>query len=162
MRNAIPKNQSQAEARERALATLALTRREGKSLTKAASEYETTPRTVLRYVGSAFKRQTARGQYKSTAYDRLSRRLNVIIPQGSEVVTTRDSRTATDIAEHSNAVRIYRNTGNTAPLEKFRGKSFRAEGKTYQFVTDPAILDRLADAGAFPENLYQLTSGMGD
>jgi hypothetical protein len=161
-RNAIPRSARQAEARERALAALALMRRKpGTSLPRAASEYHTTPRTVHRYVGTALKQARKGSRYTAAAYDRLPRRLNAIISQGPEVVLVRDSRTATKISEHSNAARVYRNTGDTTALEKFRGKSFRASGKTYEFVTDPVILDRLEDADLFPENFYQLPVGAG-
>ena len=161
-RNAIPKDQRQAEARERAIAALALMRRQpGTSVLKAAGEYSTTRKTVLKYVGSELKRKRLRGKYKPTTYDRLSRRINIITPHGSQPETVRDSRIATANAEHSNAVRIYRNTGDTTALEKFRGKSFRVSGRTYEFVTDPDVLDRLGDAGLFPENFYQPPGGAG-
>jgi hypothetical protein len=59
-----------------------------------------------------------------------------------------------------NAVRMYVN-GDSSALARFRGKSFQAGGKTYRFVTDPAKLDRLADAGTLAfEGFYRSVSGM--
>lgn len=145
---------------ERAFAALALMRREGVSLREAAAAQNTSPRTVLRYVGSALRQQNAHGRFKPSPYDRFARTLNFVTPAGPQPVTVRSSRTASRIAEHSNALRIYRNTGDTTALDKFRGKSFRSSGKTYEFVTDPAVLDRLADAKEFPENFYVMATGM--
>lgn len=60
-RNAIPRNQREAEARERALAALARMRREGRSLREAATAEGTSPTTIKRYVGSALRREPGKG-----------------------------------------------------------------------------------------------------
>lgn len=160
-RNAIPRTEREAEARERALATLALMRRKGLALTTAAKAQETDPRTVRRYVGSALRQRALRQRYKPTASDRLARTLNVITPEGTQPVTVRDSRTASRIAEYMNAVRTYVNKGELSALERFRGQSFQAAGVRYTFVTDPNTLELLADAGVLAfEQLYRATQGM--
>lgn len=139
-RNAIPRNEREAQARERALATLALMRR---------------------YVGSALWQRALRHRYKPTASDRLARTLNVITPEGTQPVTVRDSRTASRIAEYMNAVRTYVNKGESSALERFRGQSFQAAGVRYTFVIDPNTLELLADAGVLSfEQLYRATQGM--
>jgi len=136
-------------------------RREKLSLTAAAKTQETDPRTVRRYVGSALRQRAVRHRYKPTASDRLPRTLNVIAPEGTQPVTVRDSRTASRIAEYMNAVRTYVNKGELSALERFRGKSFRAAGVRYTFVTDPNTLELLADAGVLAfEQLYRATQGM--
>ena len=76
-RNAIPRTQREREARERALAALALMRREKRSLTAAARAKDTNPRTVRRYVGSALRRKGLSGRYKAKPRDRLLRVLRI-------------------------------------------------------------------------------------
>lgn len=155
-RNAIPRNNREGQARERALAALALMRREKRSLKAAAKAQGTDPRTVRRYVGTAIRQDALRHRYKPTASDRLARSLNVITPGGTQAVTVRDSRTASRIAEHSNAVRKYVRTGDTSGLELFKNKSFRVARVVHRFVIDTDTLDNLADAGSLAtiESLY--------
>jgi len=160
-RNAIPRTERQAQARERALAVLALMRREKLSLRRAAQFEETDPRTVRRYVRSALQQASPRGRYRPTAYDRIARMLNVLTPTGPVAVIVRDSRTASRIGEYMNAVRTYVNTGDSSALDRFKGKTFQAGGKTYTFITDSATLDRLGDARALAtEGLYQAVHGI--
>lgn len=158
-RNAIPRNDREEQARERALAVLALKRRQNISLRKAAISYETTPNTVIRYVGSALVQEGPGKRYRATKYDRLVRTLNATVNDGPQPVTVRDSRTATRIAEHSNAVKQFIRGRDHLVLDPFVGKSFKASGKIYYFVTDTKELERLGDADALPENLYRLGNG---
>jgi len=153
--NAIPRNARQAEARERALAALALMRREKKSLSAAASNKDTTPATVRRYVGSALRQEHAGGRYRATAYDRIPRKVKLATPEGETPVTVRDSRTASRIGEHRSALGAYVR-GDSSALAKFKGMSFRAGGQTHTFMTDPAEIAHLAAGGELPvEGLYQ-------
>jgi hypothetical protein len=159
-RNAIPRNERQALARERALAALAVMRRKGLPITKAASESATTPKTVQRYVGTALIRSGRRGKYRPTPSDRLARTLNVITPTGTRAATIRGSRIASRIAEHANAVKNYLNFKDGSGLTKYEGKSFNASGERFQFVTDLGTLDSLADAEDLKiEQLYLATHG---
>jgi hypothetical protein len=136
-------------------------RRKGLALRTAARDEGTDPRTVLRYVGSALRQRGYRERYRPTAYDRLLRTLNVLTPSGTVAVTVRASGTASRIAEYMNAVRTYVNKGELSALARFSGKSFRASGASYTFVTDPDTLERLADAGVMAiEQLYRATQGM--
>ncbi len=160
-RNAIPRTEREAQARERALAGVARMRRNGSSLSAAAEAEGTRPSTVRRYAGSALRQERPGARYRATAYDRIARTLNFPTPQGALPVTVRDSRTASRIAEHMNAVRIYVNTGDSSALDRFKAKTFQTGGKTYTFITDPATLARLADAGALViEGLYRAAHGM--
>lgn len=159
-RDAIPQNEHETQSREQALAVLSLMRREGISLREAASKVGIDPRTVLRYVGSALKRESPHGEYRATLYDQIPRTLHFITAEGTIAITVRDSGTATRIAEHMNAVRAYTHSGDLSALEAFKGESFEVDGITYTFVTDPEILGRLADAGVLSiEDLYRAVQG---
>jgi hypothetical protein len=158
--NAAPRNQRQEYARERALATLARMRRDRMSLSAAAKAEGTNPETIRRYVGTALRQDCPGGRYRTTAYDRIARTLNFLTPQGTVAVKVRGSRTASRIGEYMNAVRTYSNTGDTSAVARFNGKSFRAGGVTYDFITDVSVLDRLIDAGVLAiEGLYRAVQG---
>src|ERR1700686_3900616 len=127
-RNAKPRNAREAEDRERALGALAKMRRDRISLRAAATAYETDPKTVRRFVGSAL-RQAKNGRYRAKRYDRIPRTINYLTLDGSVVpLTIRDSRTASKIAEYSNELRKYRRTGDSSGLAQLRRKVFRADG----------------------------------
>ena len=160
IRNAIPRNEREAQARERSLAALALMRREGLTLTAAARSEEVDPRTVRRYVGSTIRQKGPGGRYRAAAYDRIPRRLNMLTPRGTVPVIVRDSRTASRIGEYMNAVRVYVTNGDTSALAQFKGKSFQASGEIHLFVADPSVLDRLAEAGTPAiDTLYRTQAG---
>ncbi len=143
------------EARDRSLATLALARREGLPLSHAATIQDISPKTVLEYARPAFRRDR-HGEYWALPDDHIRRTLNFLTPRGPVPVTVYDSRRATDIAEYMNAVRKYVRTGDTSKLERFKDKSFVTAGRVRRFVTDPDVLDELADAGSLSaiESLY--------
>ena len=156
-RNAIPRTERAREARERALAALALMRRKKLSLTAAAKAEGTSPRTVRRYVGSALRQKGLRGRYKAKPRDRLLRVLRV--PSREEEpreIAIRDSRQARRVAEYSNAVERYLQTGDASALQKFRGKHITdASGTQVPLLTDLDELDRLGSAGVLSfESLY--------
>ena len=154
-RNAKPRNEIEAQERERALGAIARMRRDKLSLRNAARASETTSDLVKKYVGSALRRNKS-GRYRATLYDRIPRSLNFLILDRYVPITIRDSRTASKIAEHSNAVRKYVRTGDTSTLAQFKNKSFRTGGAVHRFVAEPDLLDRLADAGSLAgiETLY--------
>lgn len=155
MRHRPRKSKRRLENRELALATLALMRRERLPLSEAAQMLRVSERIVLEYARPALRRGRY-GEYWARPYDRLRRTLNFLTRRGPIPVTTYDSQTATDIADHMNAVRKYVRTGDTSALEQFKNKSFIADGRVHRFVTDPDALDVLADAGSLAsiENLY--------
>ena len=155
-RNAKPRNELEAQNRERALGALAKMRRDRISLRAAARAYGTDPKTVRRFVGSALRKDKS-GRYRATRYDRIPVTINHLMLDGSVVpLRIRDSRTASKIAEHSNELRKYRRIGDSSGLAQFRGKVFRADGVIHQFLTDPVAIDRLEDAGSLTaiESLY--------
>ena len=137
---------------------MSLMRTRGLSRARAAIELHTTPKTVMRYVGIALRREES-GKYRALPSDRLPRFLRFLTPAGQVHITVRGSRTATKISEYMAAVDHYLRTGDTAGLSRFTGKYVRAGKLTYPFVTDPRALDRLANAGevAF-EDLYAIST----
>jgi hypothetical protein len=160
-RNHKPRNRRQQVARERALAALAVMRRDSLSLTAAAKAVRTDPETIQRYVGSALFREGSRGHYRARAYDRIPRTLNIYTPGRSVTVTVNSSRTATLIAEHRNAIKKYlNNQAEESVFDLFRGKTFRAGKQTYGLVTDPKILAQFGESGFRAEGLYRAIQGV--
>jgi hypothetical protein len=74
------------------VAALADMRRKRVSLPTAAKRWDIAPEMVQRYVSSALRK--VRGMWRPTKFDRISRTLNFLTPQGPIVVTVRDSRLA--------------------------------------------------------------------
>ncbi len=137
---------------ERAFDALALTRR-GIPLTRAASLARTDPRTVRRHVGQAFRKEGRR--YIPKPYDRIPRRMTAGAATGPREVVIRDSRTASLLAEHANAVRAYIESGDEKPLRKLRRRRIRVNGEDIDLETDPVRLDRLAAGGELHYELYR-------
>jgi hypothetical protein len=140
------------EVRERALDALALARRTGISLTQAARTTRTTRRTVLRHVGSGFRREGRR--WAPRRFDRIPREVTVLTALGPVPVVVRDSRTASLIAEHANAVRHYLHTGDPSRLGGLRRRTFQLGGRRFPLVTDEDVIDRLAEGGELHYELY--------
>jgi hypothetical protein len=138
--------------RERALDALALTRR-GYSLSRASDLARTDPRTVRRHAGRAFRK--AGGLWRPTPFDRIPREMTAITPGGPVPVTVRDSRTASLLAEHANAVAAYVETGDEDPLRRLRRHVVRIRGQPVVLATDPVRLDRLAAGHELHFELYR-------
>jgi hypothetical protein len=142
----------------RALDAVAKMRREKKSLTRAARSAHTTRQTVRKYAPGVVVR-TARGRYKARGYDQLTRELRFLTPEGLIAIPVRGSASRSRIGEYFNAVHRYGETGDTNPLQPFRGRSISAKGSRYPFVIDPETLNRLLNAGEVSfEDIYPLTS----
>jgi hypothetical protein len=139
--------------RERALDALALTRREGVSLRRAADLARTDPRTVRRHAGSAFRKEGAR--WRPTAFDRIPRAMTVLTPAGPLPVVVRDSRTASLLGEHANAIALYIETGDESGLRRLRRGRVRIRGQPVELATDPTGLDRLAAGAELVFELYR-------
>lgn len=143
--------------RRRALDAVAQMRK-GKSLSHAARLAHTTPPTVIKYAGSVIA-QKGTGPYKAVGYDRLTREMRFLSHDGVVALPIQSSASASRIAEYWNAVNHYLKTGHATRLNEFRGKTVRVRGGRHRFVTDEAILDRLANAGEVRfEDLYALTA----
>src|SRR5437899_6201516 len=101
------------------------------SLRKASREEGINPQTVIRLAGSAL-RQKRNGRYAAKPSDRLLRVIEILTPEGTYgrlQIGVRNSRQATEIAEHWNAVNRYLQTGDTSALKNFEGKIGRAAGR---------------------------------
>jgi len=131
----------------------------GLSLPQAAREFGLDFRTLARKGASAL-RQGRNGRYVAKASDRLFRSLLVLTREGSREIGTRDSRQATLVAEHWNAVHRYLETGDVAALQKFRRKRLiDADGKRVSLLTDTAEIDRYGSAGVLSfETIYARTA----
>ena len=138
--------------RERSLDALAL-RRRGYSLRRAADLARTDPRTVQRHVGSALRKEG--GRWVARPFDRIPREMTVLTPSGPEVVTIRDSRTASLLAEHANAVAVYIERGDEEPLGRLRRRRVQIRGQPVDLAIDPVRLDRLAAGGELHYELYR-------
>jgi hypothetical protein len=141
------------DARERALDALALARRTGISLTQAARATGTTRRTVLRHAGRGFRQEGRR--WVPRAFDRIPREMTVLTPVGPVLVTVRDSRTASLVAEQANAVRRYVHTGNDDRLRGIRRREIRVNGHRIPLVTDADVIDRLAAGSEVSYEVYR-------
>ncbi len=108
---------------------------------------------MRRHAGQAFRRPG--GRWVPTAFDRIPREMTALTPAGPVEITVRDSRTASLLAEHANAVRTYRDFGDEEPLGKLRRRVIRIRGQPVVLETDPVRLDRLAEGGELHFELYR-------
>ncbi len=145
------------EARGRALDALSKMRSDGLSLQAAARAAGTTVNAVKRHAGPALER-TGSGRIRAKESDRLVRSLNFPTETGIIGLDVRDSRSAKRISAYWHAVQRYLETGDDFQLRRFRGKSVRVNKQAHAFITDTAMLDRLADAGELSfDDLYELS-----
>jgi hypothetical protein len=143
------------DAHLRALDALSAMRRNSSlSLTQAARQWNTTPETVRKYVGTAIERGP-KGRFIPRAGDRLFRPMHMLTDKGQITVHVTDSRVATRIARYMGAVGQRQNGKGDTALREFRGKSLRIQKVEYPFITNPRVLDRLANANEISnEDLY--------
>jgi hypothetical protein len=142
-------------ARSRAIAVLARMRSRGETLSQAARNERTTPRTVRKHVGKQLKRDSSR-RYRATRGDTLRRDLSVLGFDGYEPVVVRSSRQAHLAAEHLVAVGRFLRTGDAEWLKPFVGK--RVGG--IELLTDLDRIGVLADADLVKlDGLYRQNRG---
>lgn len=135
---------------QRTLDTLSGMRR-GQSLTAAAREAGTTPRTVRKYAGAAVKRP---GSRYVLGRDRMYRPMRVLTNTGVEPVgvSRREART---IGRHWNAVKRWGIYQDSSELDKFRGVTVGG----YELETDLDVIDELAGRGELEfEDIYELAA----
>lgn len=146
-----------AAKREAALDVIALMRRERLSLTQAVRRHNrewpdarVSAASVTRLVPRALEKRGA--TWQPTRYDRYTRTTDALTTEGVVKVTVRDSRTASLISHHSNAVQAYVwGRADESVLRPYRGKRFRAGKRTYVLETDPDILLRWGLGGVFDD-----------
>jgi hypothetical protein len=129
-------------------------RTEGISVTRAAKEFGIDRKEVIE-LGSALRKQK-NGRYTPKPFDRLLRVLVMPSADGLKEVAVRDSRTASKIAEYSDAVQKYLRTGDASLLKKFkRLKLVNDKGERISFLTELSKLQELGSAGVLSfESLY--------
>jgi len=130
-------------------------RADGVSLTEASQEFGLDRREVVR-LGVSALRKRANGQYAAKANDRLLRVILVLTEEGKREIAVRDSRQATFVAEHWNAVHRYLERGDASALNRSQGKTIiDAKGKRIRLLTNLEELNRLGNAGVLSfESLY--------
>src|SRR5215472_11184733 len=140
---------------EQSLAVLSLMRREKLSLKEAARRLDISQSVVLRYAKEALRRSIS-GNYYAKPFDNIRRPpIKFLTERGNIWINVRDSRDATLASDYMNAVKKYL-YGDESALARFRGKRL---GR-HRFVTDPEILDELADAGELDfDRFYNFVSG---
>jgi hypothetical protein len=142
-------------ARGRALDALSRMRRQRLSLSSAARAAGTTPANVSRHAGAAIKKSGQRN-YVASSSDMLFRRMHIITMDGTQVIDVKNSRDASLIAQHFDAVGHFLDTGDDSRLKPFNGRSVKAGSKSYEFLTDLDELERLGRAGEFSfESIYE-------
>jgi hypothetical protein len=144
---------------DRVVSVISQLRSQGTSLQRTSQEVGVSPRTVLRYGGSALRKGTG-GRYEAKSSDRLLRLLMVPTHEGPREIAVRDSREASLLGKYWSAVHRYLATGNSYELEKFQGKNVvDAEGQRVALLTDVRELDRLGSAGVMSfESIYGRTA----
>ncbi len=145
------KDAKNVETYTRALHALARMRRTGLTLSAAAREEHTDPRTVRKYVGAELRGLGRRR--RPTKTDRRQREMLVPTPEGPTAVTIQGSPDASRLGKYMSAVGKYLRTGETDALEEFEGQSIAG----HFLITDPEQLSSLAQAGALQlDQIYAL------
>ncbi len=148
---------AKAAKREAALDVVAQMRREGLSLAQAVRHHnrkwpdaKVSTASVRRLVPRALEKRGA--TWQPTRYDRYARTTDALTTVGVVTVTVRDSRTASLVSRHSNAVKAYLGgRADESVLRPYQGKHFRAGKRTYVLETDPDILMRWGLGGVFDD-----------
>ncbi len=102
------------DAYRRALDAIGLKRRNPSlSVSKAAKASGTTLRTMRKHVAAALR--TTGRRLDVTPRDRLTRPMRMLTPKAEVTVLTKDSRTATLISDHYNALRNLKQNPSALP-----------------------------------------------
>ncbi len=140
-------------ARRRAFETLSTMRDEGIPVTPASKRAGTTGATVQKYAGPALKRDV-RGRIVARPTDRLFRRLPALTTKGLRQLDLTDSREASVVGRHWNAIGQGLG-GDWTKAATFKGT--RVHG--YALETDPDMIEPQAQRGEFDfEDIYELTT----
>jgi len=151
-----PRSKVNAEAERRAVRALSLMRK-GLSRAQAAKRAGTTPKTIQKYAKPAIRKR--KGVYQAVPVDRMRRPMRFLTEQGITVVDVRNSQSATRLSLYWSAVDHYLLTGDRSRLRPYVGKYLRASGHRHPYLTDPLLLNRLAEAGEVSfEDLYETTA----
>jgi hypothetical protein len=86
---------------------------------------------------------------------RRPRSITVLTPDGPEVVIISIPETRSLIARHLNAVRRYLELGDDRRLADFEDVVVVVDGREIDLVSDPEVIDRLAEGGEVWFELYR-------
>lgn len=139
-----------AERRERALAALALSRRSQLPLGAAAPQVGLTPEEVLFFAAEGFELHG--DDWLAKEFDRIPREMGVLTEDGPQWILTRDSRLASRLGVHANAVRYYLEIGDPSWLHPI---TLRVGSRTMRLASDPQTIDRLAEGGEIHLEAYR-------
>jgi len=155
-RNAVPRNERERQARDRALHALNLIRRKGYALADALNESETSARTFHKYLGSEVLPSKSGQRIRVTKEDRRIREMPMATALGDVSRKIHGSRNASLNAAHRRAMLHYLRKGDNSLLKTFDGKSI--EG--VELLTNPELISALAEQGAIkPEQFYASVGG---
>jgi hypothetical protein len=149
-RHAIPRNEREAQARNRSLHALAQMRK-GASTSRAARENGVTLRTMKRYLGSALSQDRPGGRLRATKSDRLVRYLQIPGPHGPIEITAHGSKQASEIARYKAAVNRFL-AGDSKALAPWRGRKIAG----VELITDGPTLKGLTQNDLLPYSLYRI------
>jgi hypothetical protein len=133
--------------------------RRGESLSAATRAEHIKPDTFLRRVGGAVRHNRPGGRFRVVETDTLRRELQVPTANGPVHVSAKGIKAAREFSAYLNAVAHFNRTGDTSRLKRFKGRTFTAEGRRREFLTDPDKLMELAEADALRlDSLYASVS----
>lgn len=155
---------SARDKRSRAIEVIGIMRNEKKNLKQAVRDFNRgypaeriSSDAVVKYAGKALIKRGGRWQAKR--YDKLLRLMRFPTKQGVQLFEVHDSRTASSIAKYHSAMGRYLESGDITHLAPFLGKTFTYKRVRYPFITDPELIERLAEAGEFQfESIYESSS----
>jgi hypothetical protein len=155
-RTAIPLNEREKQARNRALHALNLIRRKGYALADAVREADTSARTFHKYLGSEVLPSKRGQRLRVTKEDRRIREMPITTALGDVAMKIHGSENASVNAAHRRAMLHYLRKGDDSLLVPFRGKSIDG----VELLTDPELISALAEQGAIkPEQFYASVGG---
>jgi predicted DNA-binding protein (UPF0251 family) len=144
------------DAYERTIRVISKMKSEKLTLTQAAKDVGVSRDTVIRWAGSALKKD-ASGRYTAKKRDQLLRMMKVPTETGYEVVGVKGSRNASVLGQYWAALHKYWTTGDASGLDKFRGREIRdASGNKIPFNTN---LRQLKDLGRSGEIRFETIYG---
>jgi hypothetical protein len=127
--------------------------REGASLSKATREEGLKPKTFIRYVRPALRRNGPGKPWKAIPEDKLKSVMNVFTEFGPSPEIIPNSRERKLLGRYNRALRMFRagEDGAEAELLKFRGKKIAG----HTLITDSKVLNQLEEAGRLDfDDLY--------
>ena len=134
-------NPREKSVRHKSLQVLSEVRRNKKSLSQASKEQGISIKSVIKNTNS-FKKTGNR--WKPKTYDHISRVMKINENGKTISIEINDSRTASLIGRYHNAVKKYRDSGDSSELHKFKDKTIKdAKGNLHTFETDTEALDEI-------------------